>query len=92
VLPQAPKVTRSREKTAEPMCLTVFPGPPSTYQLYDDDGSSVAYQSTGGQWTAIDTCFVDNAAVITIHPPSSNWGGELFVLSAPCLILPASLL
>jgi hypothetical protein len=47
IIPTDPKRRYSTEVVTEPVTLHVFPGCGATFSLYDDDGSSMDYQTPG---------------------------------------------
>lgn len=53
IIPAQPAARYVGEKPVEAITLDVFPGKAATFELYDDDGRSLAYQQGGYSITAV---------------------------------------
>lgn len=53
ILPMAPKMDYSDQKPLDPLTLDVYAGAGAKFNLYEDDGLSLDYQSGASAWTPL---------------------------------------
>ena len=82
ILPTGPVKQYAAEPSTEPVRLTIYPGADGSFQLYDDDGLSFAYEK--GAFTVVDLKWDDAAR--TLH--YNVTGGGLLPAKEPLVSLP----
>lgn len=73
ILPMQPSMRYTNEKPVELLTLEVFPATNGRLDLYEDDGTTLAYE--GGQYaiTRIESAFSGNSFQFIIHKPVGNF-------------------
>lgn len=79
IIPMQP-ISKSGEKTVEPLTLTIFPlkdGHESSYRLYEDSGDTPGYQNGEAAWTPIRAALSREGTTlkITIAPAEGRYKG-----------------
>jgi alpha-D-xyloside xylohydrolase len=64
VVPFGPELEYTSQKAADPIALYVFAGADGGFELYEDDGSSYAYE--GGAFTRIPITWNDASSTLTL--------------------------
>lgn len=89
IIPSQPVMSYVGEKAVDAITLDVYPGAPATFELYEDDGKSLAYQQ--GEFAT--TTITANGNVITINKPNGkfipsthNWIIKLHLNKKPAAI------
>src|ERR1019366_958059 len=79
ILPLAPQMDYSDQRAVDPLTLEVFPGKPSSFRLYEDDGDSLDYRKGGYSWTplAYEPSQQPGQHTITIGPAEGHYQGQL---------------
>jgi alpha-glucosidase (family GH31 glycosyl hydrolase) len=79
VIPLAPQMAHTGEKTWDPVTLDVYPAvnQTATGRLYEDDGISNAYRADNYRTTALEASASDStkALSVTIHPAQGSFAG-----------------
>jgi alpha-glucosidase (family GH31 glycosyl hydrolase) len=53
ILPLAPDMAYSEQKPVDPLIVDVYAGKAASFQLYEDDGTSLAYRQDAYAWTPL---------------------------------------
>ena len=64
VVPTGPVMQYTDERPNAPLTITVYPGADGSFDLYDDDGRSFAYEQ--GEWTGISLKWDDVSKVLSV--------------------------
>ena len=77
IIPLGPYLGHHGVECPDALTVKVFPGATNTYQLYEDDGESLAYQKGAYALTKFTQAWEDNKLIFTIDPVA----GEASLLS-----------
>jgi alpha-D-xyloside xylohydrolase len=75
IIPAGPPVQYVDEKPADPITLYVFTGADGTFDLYEDDGSSYAFES--GEFSTIPMRYNEATGTLTIGKRQGSYKGML---------------
>ena len=75
ILPMGPELQHTGEKPADPLTLWVYTGADASFELYEDDGVSYAYER--GEHATIPLGWDEKAARLTIGARSGRFPGML---------------
>lgn len=75
ILPMGPELQHTAEKPADPLTLWVYTGADARFELYEDDGTSYAYER--GEHATIPLAWDEKAATLTIGARSGRFPGML---------------
>jgi len=75
IVPFGPDLQYTSEKAADPIALYVFAGADGHFELYEDDGSSYAYESGG--FTRIPIAWNDATSTLTLGAREGAYAGML---------------
>ena len=53
ILPLAPPMEYSDQRSLDPLTLEIFAGKPASFRLYEDDGTSLDYRKSTFSWTPV---------------------------------------
>ena len=73
ILPVGPDIQYTGEKPGAPITLTVYTGKDGWFDLYEDDGTSNAYQH--GEWSSIPISYDDASGTLTIGARKGSFTG-----------------
>ncbi|MEO7246986.1 MAG: DUF5110 domain-containing protein, partial [Novosphingobium sp.] len=73
IVPSGPDIQWSREQPDGPIVLNVFTGADGSFELYEDDGTSMAYQA--GKFTRTPIRWDEAAGVLTIGARQGSYDG-----------------
>ena len=68
IVPLAPAFSWPGTGLPDALTVNIYPGANNTFQLYEDDGETQAYQQGAYALTRFELNWVDNEARFTIHP------------------------
>jgi len=77
ILPMAPKMNFSEERPVDPLTLDVYAGKAASFQLYEDDGTTLDYRNGASAWTSLS--YVpqsEGAHRIEIGPAQGQFQGQ----------------
>lgn len=79
IVPMSPEVDYADERPLDPLTLDVYASDkPSTFKLYEDDGTSLEYRQNKLAWTPITfTPQPDGSSTIEIAPTDGSYAGQL---------------
>jgi alpha-glucosidase (family GH31 glycosyl hydrolase) len=73
IIPSQPVMSYVGEKAVDAITLDVYPGPSTTFDLYEDDGKSLAYQQGAFALTKITSASAGNSYTISINKPAGKF-------------------
>jgi alpha-glucosidase (family GH31 glycosyl hydrolase) len=79
ILPLAPEMDSSEQKSLDPLTLDVYAGKSAEFRLYEDDGVSLDYRKHAYAWTPLTYTASANFAdhLITVGPVEGSYAGQL---------------
>ena len=78
ILPIAPDMDYSEQKPVDPLTLDVYAGKAASFQLYEDDGTSLEYRNGASAWTPLSyTPEAGGTHQIEIGPGQGQYQGQL---------------
>jgi alpha-glucosidase len=77
IIPMQPEMKYFGEKKADLITLDIFPEGKSTYNLYEDDGKTLAYQQGKSAITKINASFIGQKLELTLTKPSGDFTPEI---------------
>ncbi|THU31199.1 DUF4968 domain-containing protein [Niastella caeni] len=90
IIPIQPVMNYVGEKPVDAITLDIYPGATTEFELYEDDGKSLAYQEGEFTTTKISCQLNNKGFVVTMNkpvgkftPPAHNWLIKLHVNEAP---------
>ncbi len=66
IVPQAPLAMRTKDITGDHLIVTVFPGADGQFDLYEDDGTTAAYQNGEFETTAFRSTMLDKQTLAIV--------------------------
>lgn len=88
ILPLAPKMEYSSQRALNPLTVDVFAGKPTSFRLYQDDGTSQDYRTGGYSWTSLTYSSSQQGKehTISIGPTEGHYRGQLEARSFKVLV------
>ena len=78
ILPMAPDMNYSEQKPVDPLIVDVYAGKAASFQLYEDDGTSLAYRQDAYAWTPLSyTPEAGGVHQIEIGPSKGQFKGQV---------------
>jgi len=75
IIPLGPSIQYADEKLPEEMNLIIYPGGNATFNLYEDDGSTYAYEN--GEFSVINFDWKDTEKTLVIHKRKGTYSEML---------------